>query len=136
MEQGYFSEADQVAELQRPLILAVDDSADDLVLITQALTLFGYAFITATDGPTALQLAQTYQPDLILLDIVLRGMSGIEVSRELKQRSQTQQIPVIAVTVLARAEDRTQILGAGCNDYINKPYRLEDLAMMLQQYLS
>ncbi|HEY9860818.1 MAG TPA: response regulator [Candidatus Obscuribacterales bacterium] len=136
MEQGYFSEADQVAELQRPLILAVDDSADDLVLITQALTLFGYAFITATDGPTALQLAQTYQPDLILLDIVLRGMSGIEVSRELKQRSQTQQIPVIAVTVLARAEDRTQILGAGCNDYINKPYRLEDLEMMLQQYLS
>ena len=136
MEQGYFSEADQVAELQRPLILAVDDSADDLVLITQALTLFGYAFITATDGPTALQLAQTYQPDLILLDIVLRGMSGIKVSRELKQRSQTQQIPVIAVTVLAREEDRTQILGAGCNDYINKPYRLEDLEMMLQQYLS
>ena len=129
-------ETDQVASLQRPLILAVDDSTDDLVLITQSLALFGYAFITATDGPKALQLAQTYQPNLILLDIVLRGMSGIEVVRELKQRSQTQHIPVIAVTVLARAEDRTQILGAGCNDYINKPYRLDDLEMMLQRYLS
>jgi len=136
MEQLSFSQADQRAELQRPLVLAVDDSTDDLVLITQALALFGYAFITATDGPTALQLIQTYQPELILLDIVLRGMSGIEIVRELKQQPQTRKIPVIAVTVLARPEDRTQILAAGCNDYINKPYRLEDLEMMLQRYLS
>src|SRR6476469_7816509 len=135
MEPVTFSSSKQLGQ-QRPLILAVDDAPDDLVLITQALSLFGYAFITATDGPTAIQLIQTYQPDLVLLDIVLRGMSGIEVIRELKQNAQLCSIPVIAVTVLARPEERSQILVVGCNDYINKPYRLDDLEMMLQRYLS
>jgi two-component system cell cycle response regulator DivK len=135
MEPVTLSSSKQLGQ-QRPLILAVDDAPDDLVLITQALSLFGYAFITATDGPTAIQLIKTYQPDLVLLDIVLRGMSGIEVIRELKQNAQLCSIPVIAVTVLARPEERSQILAVGCNDYINKPYRLDDLEMMLQRYLS
>ncbi|HEY9750705.1 MAG TPA: response regulator [Allocoleopsis sp.] len=135
MEPVPLSSSERFKE-QRPFILAVDDADDDLILITQALTLFGYAFITASDGQTALQLAQAYHPDLVLLDIVLRGMSGIEVIQKLKQNPQTRRIPVIAVTILARTEDRSQILAAGCNDYLNKPYRLDDLEMMLQRYLS
>ena len=136
MKQVPLSKITQPTGLQRPLILAVDDEADDLLLITQTLEVFGYAFITATDGLTALQQAQEHHPDLILLDIILRGLSGLEVAQELKQNPRTCNIPIIAVTVLARAEDQAQILAAGCDDYISKPYTLEDLEERLGNYLT
>jgi CheY-like chemotaxis protein len=76
------------------------------------------------------------QPDLILLDIMLPDMDGLEVIRCLKQISRTMTIPIVAVTALARATDREQILLAGCDDYISKPYMLEDLAALVYRYLN
>lgn len=123
------------AVTQRPLVLAVDDNEDNLGLISFTLDLFGFAFISARDGQTTLELAQTHQPDLILLDIMLPDLDGIEVVRRLKQDSRTNSIIIIAVTALAREEDRERILGAGCADYISKPYMVDDLEVLLRQYL-
>ena len=124
------------AVTQRPLVLAVDDNEDNLGLISFTLDLFGFAFISAPDGQTTLELAQTHQPDLILLDIMLPDLDGIEVVRRLKQDSRTRSIKIIAVTALARDEDRDRILAAGCQDYISKPYMVDDLEALLRRYLT
>lgn len=120
---------------KRPLVLAVDDNEDNLVLISFTLDLFGWAFINAADGTTALELAKTHQPDLILLDVMLPDLDGIEVVRRLRQDLLTKEIPVIAVTALASAQDRDRMLTAGCNDYISKPYIVDELEVILRRYL-
>lgn len=119
----------------KPIILAVDDDEDNLVLLTEVLDPLNCLVMTATHGQTALRLAQAYQPNLILLDIMLPDLNGIEVVYRLKQNQATAKIPVIAVTALARLEDRDRLILAGCNDYISKPYILEDLEALIRHYL-
>lgn len=121
---------------QQRLVLAVDDNEDNLMLITFVLELFGCSFISASDGQTALSLIQDNHPDLILLDIMLPDLDGIEFVSRLRQNPRTKMIPVIAVTAMARTEDRDRILSAGCNDYISKPYIVDDLEALLRRYLS
>jgi CheY-like chemotaxis protein len=118
-----------------PIILAVDDDEDNLVLLTEVLEPLNCLVMTATHGQTALRLAQAYQPNLILLDIMLPDLNGIEVVYRLKQNQETAKIPVIAVTALARLEDRDRLILAGCNDYISKPYILDDLEALIRHYL-
>jgi two-component system, cell cycle response regulator DivK len=119
----------------RPLILAVDDDEDNLLLIAYALEPLGCCLFTATDGKSALSIAQTYQPDLILLDILIPYMDGTEVVSRLRKDSKTKTIPVVAVTALARPEDRDRFLQAGCNDHLTKPYMLEEIEAIVQRYL-
>ncbi len=117
-------------------ILAVDDNEDNLLLLSEVLNIFDCSLITATHGQIGLLLAQAYNPDLILLDVMLPDLNGVEVVRYLKQNPVTESIPVIAVTALARAEDRDRLLAAGCSEYITKPYMLEDLEAIVRCYLS
>lgn len=119
-----------------PLILAVDDDEDNLLLLGEVLESMKCSFLTATHGQTALLLAQDCQPDLILLDVMLPDFNGIEVVQRLRQNQQTKKTPIIAVTALARAEDRDRLLLAGFNDYISKPYMLDDLEELICRYLS
>ncbi|WP_009633917.1 response regulator [Synechocystis sp. PCC 7509] len=117
-------------------ILAVDDNEDNLLLLREVLNVFDCSLITATEGQIALLLAQVYHPDLILLDVMLPDLNGVEVVRHLKQNPTTKNIPVIAVTALARQEDRDRLLAAGCQEYITKPYMLEELEAMVRCYLA
>lgn len=119
----------------QPIVLAVDDNEDNLVLLNQVLMILGYSFISCRDGHSAILLAQNYQPDLILLDIMLPDLDGLEVVRQLKQDPQTSQIPIVAVTAMARPEDRERILAAGCVDYIKKPYIIDDLEITIRRFL-
>ena len=118
-----------------PLILAVDDHEDNLLLLMEVLSTFECSVLTASNGESAVMLAQNYHPDLILLDIMLPDFNGVEVVHRLRQDHQTSQIPIIAVTALARGEDRDRLLFAGCNDYICKPYILDDLEAIICRYL-
>lgn len=119
-----------------PVILVVDDDEDNLLLMNYVLEPFHCSVITAVDGQMALWAAQTEQPDLILLDIMLSKLDGIEVVSQLRQNPQTMKIPVVAVTALAREEDRERIIQAGCNDYISKPFMLDELEAMIRRHLS
>lgn len=122
--------------LSRPLVLVVDDHEDNLMLISLAVEqLLECSLITAKDGHTTISLAERYQPDLILLDIVLPELNGIEVIRRLKQHPETKHIRIVAVTALAKIEDCDRILATGCDDYISKPYMLEDLEAVINRYL-
>ena len=125
----------QLPALSQPLILAVDDDEDNLVLLTEVLEAMKCSVISATHGQTALKLAQNCQPDLILLDVMLPDVNGLEVVHHLRQNPQTMTIPVIAVTAMARAEDRERVLLAGCDNYISKPYMLDDLEVLVRSYL-
>lgn len=130
-----FPNNDQHDNIRRPLVLVVDDNEDNLQLLTQVIVLIGYSFIPALNGHTAILKAQNYQPELILLDMMLPDLNGVEVVRRLKQDPQTRLIPVIAVTAMARAEDREQFFSAGCSDYIKKPYIIDEIEAKIRLYL-
>lgn len=120
----------------QPLILAVDDNEDNLQLISQLLVIMNCCFITAKDGKEALNMAQIYQPKLILLDMMLPDLSGIEVANCLKQNPQTKEISIIAVTAMAREEDKEKFAMAGCDDCVTKPYVIEELEAIIHRYIS
>jgi len=103
-------------------ILVVDDEEDILELITYNLMKEGYHVITAASGETAISKVYKEKPDLILLDLMLPGVDGLDVYRELKKRQDTSQIPIIMVT--AKTEDIDIITGLelGSDDYVTKPF--------------
>lgn len=135
MDLKCFLETNQPSWVEQPLVLAVDDDEDNLLLITQVLSLSNYSFITATNGVMALSMAEERLPDLILLDVMLPDLDGAELVRCLRRNPQTVKIPVIAVTAMARTEDRDRLLAAGCNAYISKPYMVDDLEELIRHHL-
>ena len=104
----------------QPLILAVDDEASNLQLLRHILQ-DDYRLLFAKDGPRALELARQEKPQLILLDVMMPGMTGYEVCRQLKEDAATAAIPVIFVTALSDAADEVVGFEAGAVDYITKP---------------
>lgn len=110
-----------------PLILVVEDDEDNLLLISHTLIFFKYTFITANKAETALNIVKNNQIDLIIVDIVLKDMNGLELVHDLKHGKSTKDIPIIAVTALSRTEDRDRVLAVGCNDYLCKPYLIDEL---------
>jgi DNA-binding response OmpR family regulator len=119
----------------QPLVLAVEDNDDSLLLMSYTLELLGCRSICQKEGSRTLFMAKKYQPDLILLDIFLPGMSGLDVIQYLKYESLTCRIPVVAVTVLTGNEDKKCMLEAGFDDYITKPYMIEELAAIIHRLL-
>lgn len=102
-------------------ILVVDDIPTNVKLLEARLTAEYFDVLTASDGPTALALAASEAPDLILLDVMMPGMDGLEVCRCLKADSATRHIPVVMVTALTDVGDRVRGLEAGADDFLSKP---------------
>jgi two-component system cell cycle response regulator DivK len=118
-------------------VLVVEDNPANMTLATFLLKSAGYAVLSATDAEAGLALARTEQPDLVLMDIQLPGMDGLEACAILKKNAATRDIPVIALTALAMKGDEERIRAAGCDGYIAKPlaYRefLTTVAARLQK---
>ena len=107
-------------DIEKPTLLLVDDEPVNLRVLKQLLA-NDYQLIFARNGEEALKLAPSRQPNLILLDVMMPGLTGFEVCRQLKQQDNTKQIPVIFVTALNDEQDETQGFDAGAVDYITKP---------------
>ncbi|MBT3136755.1 two-component system response regulator [Alteromonas sp. ALT199] len=107
-------------EINKPTLLVVDDEPVNLRVLKQLLS-SDYQLIFARNGEEALKLAETRQPNLILLDVMMPGLTGFEVCRQLKQKASTKQIPVIFVTALTDEHEETEGFDAGAVDYITKP---------------
>ncbi len=116
-------------------ILVVEDNRDNMTLISDVLISLDYVVLQATDGEQGLALANSEQPDLILMDLSLPKMDGWTVTRHIKENPQIAHIPVIALTAHAMVGDREKALAAGCDDYISKPINLQELAKKLNQYI-
>jgi two-component system cell cycle response regulator DivK len=102
-------------------VLIVEDNLANMKLAVFLLESAGYAVLSATDAEAGLTLAREKQPDLILMDIQLPGMDGLQATRLLKGDDATRAIPVIALTALAMKGDEERIRAAGCDGYIAKP---------------
>jgi len=117
-------------------VLIVEDNALNLKLFDDLLTHYGYTTIVTGRGETALELARQNTPDLILLDMQLPDISGMDAARRLKADEETRAIPVIAVTAFAMSGDREKILASGCDDYLPKPFKVEDLLRIVAHHTS
>jgi len=109
------------------LILIVEDNEKNMKLVRDVLQAKGYATIEAITGEDGIRLAAERKPDLILMDIQLPGMDGLTATGLLKADPVTAAIPVIALTAMAMSMDRSKSLQAGCDGYIAKPLRYQDL---------
>lgn len=136
MQMELYKSGKQQCTSERPLILAVEDNEDNLLIINYVVDSLDCRFIGEPDGKKTLLTARESQPNLILLDIMLPETNGIELFHGLKQDSSTNHIPVIAVTALARAEERQRILEAGFDAYVSKPYMLEEIEEVICSYLN
>jgi CheY-like chemotaxis protein len=116
-------------------ILIIEDYEATVEMLTNVLELNGYEVNVATDGPSGLKKAASGKPALILLDIMMPEMSGIEICQKLKSEPKTKQIPIIIVSVKATDEDVKKGLACGADAYITKPFDPFDLIEKVQKYL-
>ena len=116
-------------------MLVVEDEEDILEVIRYNLEQEGYAVISCMDGLEGLEHARELKPDLVLLDIMLPGMDGVEVCRNLKEGDETRLIPIIMVTAKGEEIDIVLGLGVGADDYIPKPFKVRELVARVKALL-
>ena len=115
-------------------LLVVEDNPDNLAIIRAVLS-DAYRIVEAGDGESGLAAARAGSPSLILLDMQLPRMDGMEVLKQLQSESSTAGIPVVALTASAMSGDRERFLEAGCADYLSKPYQVSDLVAVVERFV-
>lgn len=118
-----------------PKILLVDDEEMNRDFLQRRLQKRGYEVETAVDGAEACAKIAGVQPDLVLMDVMMPFMDGLQATRKLKAQPETRAIPVIALTALAMEGDREKVIEAGCDDYATKPIDLPVLLEKIQALL-
>lgn len=116
-------------------ILIVEDNDLNLKLFRDLLTAHGYDTIETKEGMEAIRLTKEQKPDLILMDIQLPEVSGLDVTRKLKAEMDIRDIPIIAVTAFAMKDDEEKILAAGCEAYISKPISIISFLNIVRRFL-
>jgi signal transduction histidine kinase len=119
----------------KPVILVVDDQPQNIELLEAHLAPQGYEVVKAASGEEALEKLSNDQIDLVLLDVMMPGISGIEVLEKLRADKKTRLIPVVMVTVLKETADRVKALEAGCDDIISKPFDKHELLVRIKSLL-
>ena len=118
------------------LVLIGEDEPDNrLILQTVVETLLGVRAEVAGDGLAVLASVERERPKVILLDLMMPGLDGFQVTRHLKGDPATASIPIVAVSAMARPDDRETALAAGCDDFVRKPFELDDLEAVIRTYL-
>ena len=108
----------------------------DLRLLTDILVMHGYETLHTGNGLEAINLAWANLPDLILMDIQLRDVSGLEVTRRLREHNRSKRIPIIAVTAFAMGWHEREALDSGCNAYLSKPISIFGFLRTVESFLS
>jgi two-component system cell cycle response regulator DivK len=116
-------------------ILIVDDNATNMKLVRILLASEGYDVRTAADAEEALNVLKEFYPRLILMDVQLPGIDGLELTRRLKSDPATQDIMILGLTAYAMKGDKERIVAAGCDGYVPKPIDTRTLAQLVRKYL-
>ncbi|MDZ7711891.1 MAG: response regulator [Rhodovibrio sp.] len=116
-------------------VLVVEDNELNMKLFHDLLEAHGYGILQTKDGMEALQIARDHKPDLILMDIQLPEVSGLEVTKWIKEDDNLKSIPVIAVTAFAMKGDEEKIREGGCEAYIAKPISVANFLQTVQKFL-
>ena len=117
-------------------ILIVEDNPRNMRLMEMTLRAKNYTLLKATDGEEALDMARRERPDLIIMDVRLPRMSGLEVTRKLRENPAFSHTPIIGVTAHAMKGDREKVLEAGCDAYLSKPINTRELPEVVAEMLS
>lgn len=117
-------------------VLLVEDVDDSRYMLRRLLELEGFHVLEATDGAMALEALRKYPCDIILLDLRMPNLDGVQFTRALRASTQFQTIPVIVVSAYDDDESRAEARAAGCNDYVTKPIDVDLLTVLLKKYLS
>jgi len=120
---------------RKKLVMIVEDNELNLKLFRDLLEAHGYATLHTSDGFQVLDLARKHHPDLVLMDIQLPEVSGIEITGWLKADPELKSIPVIAVTAFAMRGDEDKIRAGGCDDYLSKPIAVHQFIATMKKYL-
>ena len=115
-------------------ILLVEDNEMNKDMLSRRLTKKGYEVIFAMDGQEAIDMAQSETPDVVLMDMGLPVKDGLQATKEIKENSDTANIPIIALTANAMAEHRQEALDGGCDEYETKPIPLPSLLEKIEQF--
>jgi two-component system, cell cycle response regulator DivK len=116
-------------------VLYVEDNFQNKRLVRKILNAKGYDVLEADDGLTGVEMALAEVPDLILMDISLPGIDGVEATQRIKAYEATKKIPIIALTANAMRGDRERFIAAGCDDYLPKPISTSELIDMIKKHL-
>ena len=117
-------------------ILIVEDEPRNLKLLRDLLQRFGYEILEASDGEQGVKLAGEKIPDMILMDIMMPKMDGLEATRIIKADEKTKHIPIIALTSYAMKGDREKTIEAGCDGYIAKPIDIKEVLKAIEHFLT
>ena len=118
------------------LVLIGEDEPDNQVILqTVVESLVGVRAEVAGDGLSVLACVSRERPKMILLDLMMPGLDGFQVTRQLKADPSTANIPIVAVSAMARPDDREAALAAGCDEFVRKPFELDDLEAVIRTYL-
>lgn len=115
-------------------VLYIEDNYHNRRIVQKVLSSRGYTVVTAEDGLSGWQMVQDSQPPLLLLDISLPGMDGLEIVARIKAHESLKNIWVIALTASAMRGDRERFMVAGCDDYISKPIHVAELIQKVEGY--
>jgi CheY-like chemotaxis protein len=118
-----------------PKILLVEDNEMNRDMLSRRLERKGYEVLLAIDGQSGVEMTRSEAPDIVLMDMSLPVLDGWEATRRLKAASETQHIPIIALTAHAMSSDRDKALEAGCNDYDTKPIEMPRLLEKIEALL-
>jgi two-component system cell cycle response regulator DivK len=119
----------------RKTILYVEDNHSNVIVVQRVAKNLGCDLLVAVDGQTGLDIARSKLPDLILMDIGLPDIDGLEVTSLLRAETATAQTPIVAVTAHAMNGDRQRCIAAGCDEYLSKPYQVKELSAIIHQFL-
>ena len=117
-------------------ILVVDDDPRLLHVVAMYLSIEGYEVDTASNGDEGLRLLEQRRPDLVILDVMMPGIDGLEACRRIKSNPETRAIPVVLFTALSRTDDVENGRAAGANRFINKPFSLIGLGAVIRSFLA
>jgi two-component system, cell cycle response regulator DivK len=120
----------------RKRVLIVEDNPLNMKLFSAMLSAQDYEVLQATDGSDGLELARRKHPDLIIMDIQLPGMSGLDVTRSLKASEATRDIPIIATTAFAMRGDEERIRAGGCDSYMAKPIAVSRFLELVEAFMT
>jgi CheY-like chemotaxis protein len=114
-------------------VLLAEDSETNINTVSEYLTIKGYQVVVARNGAEAIERARETRPAVIVMDIQMPGMDGLEATRRVRADADLNKIPIIAMTALTMPGDRERCLEAGANEYVGKPISLKDLVRMIEE---
>lgn len=131
-----FEESDEkTSKDYQPLVLIVDNDRDNLLFASCVIESLGMRYVVTDDSKECLGLVCQLLPDVILLDIVMPEIDGLEITRMIREKVEISHIPIVAVTGLTKQEDRIKLFEVGCDDYLCKPYLIEELEFKIYSCL-